>query len=338
MVKKLVFLTMLLFLSACTGNDSAENGELPPSARAEGEITNNENGCETTNAAEISAYFTEDTANEYDEFSYDETFDMHEATPSPFVRSESLKFHMKYWFCFNTPVIGDAVGSMITTWMPPTYPVNDRFYDPPTIDMVGSERSREMFIADDGRIIVPGSSGWPGSHRDSTYGVDENMEIQVIVRDSFREDNRVVLVSRSGVLAQIPAFWDDSFLEDLVTVADGYEVQGISYEERENSQLWQWLMAKENAWRITVNDPRPFSDIFQDVSGELWYRYGIQIFLYAGDATIISRRGILSQFPELHEDNFYFDLYVGGGFEMQYIMLHEQPESNLWQLMIERRE
>ena len=66
----------------------------------------------------------------------------------------------------------------------------------------------------------------------------------------------------------------------------------------------------------------------------LWDMLGIQIFVFGGDVTLLSKVGILSQMPELQEDNLYFDLTTSGDFELQYIMYHEQPDSRLWQLLV----
>jgi len=338
MVKTLWFLIILLFLSACTDAVSTENGEISSHPLEEDEIIIDVGSdYATTDDAEMPVYFVEDTADEYEEFSYNETFDIYEITSQPFIQYPSYQFHMKYWFSFSPPDIEDEIGHVITNWGKPPWPVEDWWlYEPAVPGRISSDRAHEIFIADDGRIIVPGSSGWPGPLRDTAYDVDENLEIRVTLRDTISDDDNVVLSSRLGVLTQIPELWEDNFSNNLL-IGRAIEVQTILYEERENSKLWQWLMDEENTWRITVNDPRPFSDIFQDISGSLWNTHGIQIFLYAGDATIMSRRGILSQIPELQEDNLYFDLYIGGGFEMQYIMLHEQPESKLWQLMVELR-
>jgi len=346
MVKILLLLVMLLILGACTGAVSKENGEMSPPPQDYDAIIDIEIDYETTDDAETPAYFIEDVACEYDVLSREEPlFIIHENTDflygPPFQKKYQFVFpgcpdYMDMDFGQGARVDVDVDGFLWMYWIP-RWHIYDIFYDAATPGRGACPYPRDFIFVDDGRVVVTGgSSGWPGPLRDPTYDVDENVEIMVITRDTTRDDDNVRIFSRLDVLTQIPEFWEDDFLTDLrVTLSS--ESQIILYEERESSKLWQWLMDEENAWRITVNDPRPFSDIFQDVSGDLWYTHGIQIFSFAGDATIMSRRGILSQFPELQEDNLYFDLYVGGGFEMQYIMLHEQPESKLWQLMVELR-
>jgi len=366
MVKKMLFLAILLLLASCNSDAvSTEKSEIPPPfldeeevftnveidcgmpddtekppsplVEMEGVITDVGIDCEMPNDSEIPAYFVADTDNEYDE--------------APVITYESDDFHderqfgMKYYFVFSgcldfwdRPV--DVYGGMQLVmnefkW----WPIPDYFYEPAQFFPIEHINPWliDIAVSDDGRIIVTGgSSGWPGPLRDPANDVDIDLEIFVSVRETMREEDSIRLFGRNNGLTQIPGFYEDNFSNDLkVSIAS--EEQVILYEERENSRVWQWLMDEENAWRITVNDPRPFSDILQDVSGDLWENHGIQIFLFAGDATIVSRQGILSQFPEWQDDSLYFDLHVCGGFDMQYIMLHEQPESNLWQLLIDMK-
>jgi len=69
-----------------------------------------------------------------------------------------------------------------------------------------------------------------------------------------------------------------------------------------------------------------------------WDELGIQIFEYGGDVTLISLCGVLSQMPELVNDNFHFTLYVldspSHEHEVQYILYHELPYSSLWSLLM----
>jgi len=70
-----------------------------------------------------------------------------------------------------------------------------------------------------------------------------------------------------------------------------------------------------------------------------WDEWGVQIFQYAGDVTLISMQGVLSQFPELQEETF--DYYLDfceertAGREILYIYYHELPESRLWNLLMD---
>ena len=73
--------------------------------------------------------------------------------------------------------------------------------------------------------------------------------------------------------------------------------------------------------------------IIKEITGDLWDKFGIQAFVYGGDITLVSQRGILSQIVELYEDNFYFGLIEDSGFELQYILYQEIPESNLLRLL-----
>ena len=344
---------LLLFLSACTEPMSAENDEMPPPCVAvEGatteEVEDIKDACEITEYSQSPAYYSDDTAIEYDAVCWHrerwyedilcETCGVLGCAvhPPPFIIT-SWQFHRKYWFDFSQPIEGGQAGSVINNWWPPLWPSGEWFYEPARPYTISSDFGHQVFIADGGRVTVPGSPGWPGPLRDTAYEVDSGVEIRVAIRNTIRDDGTVTIISNPGVLTQLPEFLEDEFSSNLLVGGGRSELQDILYIERENSSLWQWLMNEENAWRITVQDPRPFADIFQDVSGDLWHRHGIQIFLYAGNATIMTRRGILSQMPELHEDNLYFNLYGSGDFEMQYIMLHEKPESMLWQRMIEMR-
>jgi len=75
--------------------------------------------------------------------------------------------------------------------------------------------------------------------------------------------------------------------------------------------------------------------VMREITDDLWERHRIQAFVFGGDITLISQYGILSQFSELHEDNFYFELTddgANGDFEIQYILYHEIPYSSLLRL------
>jgi len=88
-----------------------------------------------------------------------------------------------------------------------------------------------------------------------------------------------------------------------------------------------------------VRDPEaePQTLIREETHG-LWDLLRVQVFTFGGDVLLISRIEILSQLPELSEDNLNFDLEISGDFELQYILYHELPESTLWKMLIEMRE
>ncbi|MCL1882516.1 MAG: hypothetical protein FWF81_02010 [Defluviitaleaceae bacterium] len=341
MVKTLGLMILLFFLVSCTGTASTERDPSPsPSFEEEGGVGARISS-EAIDDSTLRVYPSEEKANSCDGLSSTESSEsLGDTTQCSFTQRNANQFYMKYYFNISQCIDGGTDGFVVNNWWPPhpPWPDDELFYAPATPSTVGSDLGHDVFIANDGRIMVRGSSGWPGPLRNTTHDVDENVEIQVSIRwdhNGWPLDS-IMLLSHPNVLSQIPEFWEDDFLHDL-RVTSSVETQRILYCERKTSSLWQWLMNEENAWRITVLDPRPFSDIFQDISGDLWSRYGIQIFSFAGDVTIISQQGVISQFPELQEDNLYFDLYFSGGFEMQYIMLHEQTESRLWQLLLGMR-
>jgi hypothetical protein len=63
-----------------------------------------------------------------------------------------------------------------------------------------------------------------------------------------------------------------------------------------------------------------------------WDDFGVQIFQYAGDVTLIGLHDTLSQMSELHEENRQvgFCEEQTAGREILYIYYHELPESKLW--------
>ncbi|MCL2578284.1 MAG: hypothetical protein FWE27_09625 [Defluviitaleaceae bacterium] len=80
-----------------------------------------------------------------------------------------------------------------------------------------------------------------------------------------------------------------------------------------------------------------FTTLFMD--NVQWDDFGVQIFQYAGDVTLIGMPDTLSQMPELHEDTFDHRLRTGewqdaGGRELLYIYHHELPKSKLWNLLM----
>jgi len=70
-----------------------------------------------------------------------------------------------------------------------------------------------------------------------------------------------------------------------------------------------------------------------------WDDFGVQIFQYAGDVTLIGMPDTLSQMPELQDDDFarrvFFCEEATIGREMLYIYHHELPESKLWNLLMD---
>jgi len=78
-----------------------------------------------------------------------------------------------------------------------------------------------------------------------------------------------------------------------------------------------------------------------------WEEWGVQIFIFGGDITVIGRYGTLTSIPEFHEDDLYFPFIFGDSFspqgsarrlnyefEIQYIMHHEIVDSALMQLLL----
>jgi len=73
--------------------------------------------------------------------------------------------------------------------------------------------------------------------------------------------------------------------------------------------------------------------IIREITENLWEDFRIQAFVYGGDITLVSPRGILSQIPELHEDNFHFDISASPDFDIQYILYHEISYSSLLHML-----
>jgi len=169
----------------------------------------------------------------------------------------------------------------------------------------------------------------------------------------------------------------------LIRIPRGYYYAIFEYPERyrqkytfdlSRNQGGEWWMLIKNWWDDKDTSPStcqnsgsdryfmilPLSDgrittkgfegghvsLVSDITTSQWDIWGIQIFVFGGDVTLIGGRGTLTQIPEFHDDTFYFplatdaDLIHSGGisfasreFEMQYIMYHELPESNLWRLL-----
>ena len=82
-----------------------------------------------------------------------------------------------------------------------------------------------------------------------------------------------------------------------------------------------------------IPEPRRFA---RELTTKQWDDFGVQIFQFAGDVTLIGLQGTLSQMPELHEDNFTvgFCETQTAGREIVYIYHHELPESKLWKLLM----
>ena len=77
-----------------------------------------------------------------------------------------------------------------------------------------------------------------------------------------------------------------------------------------------------------------------DITTTQWEDWGIQVFRFAGDITLIGGRGSLTQIPEFNEDDFHFRLdthenysQTSREFELQYIMRHEISDSALCRLL-----
>jgi len=88
-------------------------------------------------------------------------------------------------------------------------------------------------------------------------------------------------------------------------------------------------------------EPSPVADI----TTTQWDDFGIQVFRFGGDLTLIGEGGALTDIPEFHEDDFHFPLQTnarhvgaerissGRDFELQYIMRHEISDSALCRLL-----
>jgi hypothetical protein len=84
-----------------------------------------------------------------------------------------------------------------------------------------------------------------------------------------------------------------------------------------------------------IPEPRRFA---RELTTTQWDDWGVQIFQYAGDVTLIGMQGTLSQMPELHEDGFAHRIFICEeqtvGREILYIFYHELPESQLWNFLM----
>ena len=137
------------------------------------------------------------------------------------------------------------------------------------------------------------------------------------------------------------------------------------YQDGNGVIIW-WIDSMEPATRLNTGSERSFplqvlpdGRIYVEEHGfglagsvvELtttqWEEWGIQIFFFGGDITIIGKYGTLTSIPEFHEDDFYFPFIFGDSFtspgsswrlnyefEMQYIMHHEIADSVLIQLLL----
>ena len=191
-----------------------------------------------------------------------------------------------------------------------------------------------MTIGIDGRLIIHPQShdGWPSSTVNNADSPDGDMVIEVFVTDG----NHVTLVSQKGVLSQISEARENG-IRVYGLFGREEEQTSIAYRDRDESALWEWLMNPDNAQQLYIHNTAPeiILDVpAQDVTNDLWERWGIQAFLYCGDVTFISRRGIISELPEFNENEHYFNLILSDDFELQYIMHHEREGSGLWQVLM----
>jgi len=98
----------------------------------------------------------------------------------------------------------------------------------------------------------------------------------------------------------------------------------------------------ENGRLIMTNNPYRWGrGDLRELTTTQWEDFGIQIFEFGGDITLISKYGILSQMPELLEDSLIHTLNTsihprdsGIVYETQYIQHCELPGSSLWQLLM----
>ena len=134
------------------------------------------------------------------------------------------------------------------------------------------------------------------------------------------------------LLNDLPEFLEDTFRRSFAVRnhLTGFGMQVIEYDEKETSALWNWIVA--NDIPIEIHDNELYQISIQEITGSLWDDFRIQAFVYGGDITLVSQRGILSQMSELYEDSFYFGFNLDNrnpGFEIQYILYHEIPYSSL---------
>jgi len=258
-------------------------------------------------------------------------------TPA-FAKKYELEFFSSH--CEQAGGIG-MLGTMLS------FPQNiEHYLTPATI----SEMNGALFfigLNPDNSVYFFDHTGWPGPVRNnvdsSLYMIGHSLDFNSRnIRDAGRDIDTAyriaVIVGRSG----ISVFGHPAALENIDIDFEGYDMifatpsnafqLRLPDEQKSDSEFWQWLTDESNAWRIAVQNPEPWHPL-TDATGDLWENWGIQAFVYGGDTTLISRRGILSQIPELHDDMLYFDLVTQGDFETQYIMFHEREESKLWQLL-----
>jgi len=252
------------------------------------------------------------------------------------------QFYRKYDFYFESrggsilESTGDMIVGILATQYTSIIEGEDGFLEANRWGQ-GSMSANYNITSDmDGRLTIHnhGHDGWPTPLRYNTDDDIQHIEIEVTIH----EGNRVSLRSQSGVLSQMPEPMEDGFtVTERTSTAQGStitrEFVHIEYEERVDSSLWRWLMDKQNAWQLLVTNPEPYIRI-REITNDLWDKTGIQAFLYGGDVTLISREGVLSQLMDVYEDALYFNLITDNGFELLYIMYHEQPESALWQFLV----
>lgn len=251
------------------------------------------------------------------------------------IYSPSTQFFRKYLLdvCYER---NGRVGSLVTfygysTCIIPYCEVCLR----PNIYGSGSENGLFSIIEDvDGRLTIQPKyhDGWPGLISNTTDMLEEDSIIEVFMSDG----NFVDLMSNTGILSRMPEVQEDGFRVWPSMIYDSRESMSIHYHERAESTLWEWLMNPDNAYRIFVHNPYPeilMAVPVREITNGMWERWRIQAFILAGDVTLVGRHGTISQIPEFHEDEFYFNLVTDGNFEMQYIMHHEQESSQLWQLL-----
>jgi hypothetical protein len=116
--------------------------------------------------------------------------------------------------------------------------------------------------------------------------------------------------------------WEWRILDDTLPMTSGRGSSDIGAG---------WFSIEDN--RIVMQS-EPGS--LRELTTTQWDEWGIQIFELSGDMQLISMPGVLSEIPELQEDNFLFRLYVDmevAQREIQYILYHEREESELLHLL-----
>jgi len=252
--------------------------------------------------------------------------------PGGFWATFEQQFFKNYVFEMGAWYDGrDTIGGLITFFC--CFVINCDCGDVLTSPNAGGQGSdRHIFrITEnfDERLIVHSLShdGWPGLISEGV--TDANSVIDVVIYP----ENFVVLWDADGILSQLPEAQTDGFFGNGRQHNVGHFF--IAYDERAESSLWKWLMNPGNAGWLNVVNPEPetISVSVRETTGDLWSHWGIQAFEWGGDTTLVSRRGVLSQIPELHDDILYFQLVTQGDFEVQYIMFHEREGSKLWQIL-----